>query len=882
MHNPPRLFLRFFRWFCHPELKATIEGDLIELYNEKLNASTKHKADFRFIIDVLLLFRPGIIRPIGNYQPSNNMAMFRNYFVISWRSMTRQKMYSAIKVGGLAAGIAACLLIALYIQRELSYDKHYAEGDRIYRIVRESTFKGEHGIGVHFPAPLANALQEDYPDFEKVGHYNDGEYFGAGSNELRRAEHPESTHEEGFVFMNQPLLDILELHFIQGSPEHALTEPNTIVITRRKAVKFFPGEDPLGKLIILNNDDSRLFKVTGVIEDFPTRSHLHYDFLMTLAGREFSPGEQTNWRNSNYIDYVRVRPGTNIPAVEAKLAAVLKKYFLPYTLKSGADAEEIGWLNSFSFKLQPVKDIYINREGINDSLEHGDIRYIWLFGSIAGFILLIACINFINLSTAKSANRAKEVGLRKVVGSARGNLIRQFLTESLLYSFFSFALGLALAYLLLPYFNNLIAKSLNFPWKEVWLLPVLVSAAILVGIIAGLYPSVYLSSFKPVHVLKGNVSRGSKNSTTRSLLVVFQFTVSIVLIIGTIVISRQMNYILTKKVGFDKEQMLILQGTHTLGDNIVVFKNELVRLADVNHATISGFLPVSGSKRNNGGMWKEGMPEEDRVSSQHWAVDHDYIKTMGFTIIDGRDFSFEIPSDSQAMIINKSMVTALGLDNPIGEHLFNWKGKWTVIGVVEDFHFESMKQTIQPMAMYIGRSPNTISVKVNTADMASAIQSISKLWKKFSPHQPIRFTFLDQRYARMYDDVKRTGNIFTSFALLAIVVACLGLFALSAFMVEQRGKEISIRLILGASVKSIFKLLTQNFIALVLISFIVAVPIAWYLMQKWLQDYVYKIAIGWEIFALAGALALMVALLTVSYQSLRAAATNPVDNLKSE
>jgi putative ABC transport system permease protein len=852
----------------------------MELYNEKLNASTKQKADFRFIIDVLLLFRPGIIKPIGNHQSSNNIAMFKNYFVISWRSLTRQKMYSAIKIGGLAAGVAACLLIALYIQRELSYDKHYEKGDRIYRIVRVSEFRGDRSVGVHFPSPFAKSLEEEFTEFENVGHYNAVENFGAGSNEVRPVEVTESAHEDGFIYMSQGLLDVLEFKFVRGRPDRALTDPNTMVITETIADKYFHNEDPVGKLLIVNNDENRQYKITAVVKDLPSNSHLHqYNFLMTTSGKEMFAGEKDNWSASNYISYVRVRPGTDIGSLEKKLLLVIKKYLVP---ASNGNKDELEWLNSMHFRLQPVKDIYFNSEDIGDWLNHGDLRYVWLFAIIAGFILVIACINFINLSTAKSANRAKEVGLRKVVGSQRLSLIQQFLTESLLFSLFAFTIGFLLAAMLLPYFNQLLGQSLVFPWKEWQTFAVFLFGTVFIGILAGLYPSFYLSSFAPIQVLKGNVSRGAKNSATRSSLVIFQFTISIILIIGTIVIQRQMNYILNKKLGFDKEQVLILQGTQTLKNEILPLKNELMRLPAVKHVSISGYIPVEGTNRNGGGMWLAGTPEEDQVNSQHWAIDHDYVKTMGLKIISGRDLNFQIASDSQAMIINESLSRALKLNDPIGAHVFNWLGEWTVIGVVEDFHFESLKQSIRPMGLFIRRNANSMLVKVNTNDTPAMIESITKVWKQFSPHQPIRFSFLDQRYAQMYDDVKRMGSIFTSFAFLAIIVACLGLFALSAFMVEQRGKEISIRLVLGASVKSIFTLLTQNFMALILISFVLAIPIAWYLMQKWLQDYVYKIELGWEIFAVAGFLAVLIALFTVSYQSLRAAATNPVNNLKAE
>ena len=882
MPKPPKLAQRLLHTFLRDDFAEEVLGDLEEKFYVTLKSKSLFATKVNYWYQVLHYLRPFAIRKSRPPQ-FNQYAMFQNYFKIGWRNLSKQKMYSSIKIGGFAMGITACLLIALFVQQELSYDVHYRRADHIYRVVRVSNTRGDIRKAVWFPSPFAKALHDDFPEIELAGHYRALEFSGPGNAELRRLDRTENVHEEGFLYMDQGLAEILELPFIKGNPKTALLELNGMVITRQKADLHFPGEDPIGKVVILNEDETRQFKITGVIEDFPTTCHLQSNFLISLAGREFWPGEGTDWRSSNYIDYVLVRKGTDVLQLEKKLSSVIKNYFLPAAVTGGGDKDEIAWVNSLNFKLQPVKDIYLNQDEIGDNIHHGDIRYIWLFGIIAIFILVIAAINFINLSTAKSANRAKEVGLRLVAGSLRSSLIKQFLTESLLFSFFSFALGFMLAWLLLPYFNQILAKSLEFPWTEWWLAPLLVAGAIVVGVLAGLYPSFYLSSFRPVQVLKGNLSRGSKNATTRSSLVVFQFTVSIVLIVGTMIIGRQMDYILTKKVGYDRDQVLLIQGTHTLGDKITSFKNELLRLADVKYASISGFLPVEGAKRNGGNFWKEGRKEIDvSVFSQRWLVDHDYAKTLGLQVLEGRDFSIEIPSDSQAIIINRTLAHDLNLQEPIGQRITDGSTMWQVIGVIEDFHFESLRNKIEPFSLVIGGSPNTVSVKVNTRDMQGTIQSVSNVWKKFSPNQSVRFTFLDDSYAQMYADVERIGHLFSAFALLAIVVACLGLFALSAFMMEQRSKEISIRLVLGASAKSIVQLLTGNFLKLVFTSVLIASPIAWYIMNTWLQDYVYRIDITWDVFVLSGLVSGFIAILTVGYQSVRAALSNPVSNLKSE
>ena len=807
--------------------------------------------------------------------------MFENYFKIAWRTMSRQRLYTGIKIGGLAIAIGTCILITLFVRRELSYDQHYQKGDLVYRVYRESNLHGETERGIYFPAPFAKALQDEYPEIELAGHYNPSAK--AGGNTVRRGDEIESTHEEGFVYVDQGLADIFELSFIHGNAQKALLEPNTIVITQHIADKYFAQEDPVGKTLILNNDETQVYMVSGVVQNPPATAHFQFNFLISLAGKEFWKGEKTAWMSSNYLDYIRVRPGTDVAALEKKMDVLISKYFVPSAAASGNDRSLMAWVKSLHFKLQPVREIHLNTAGVGDNLPHGDIRYAWLFGAIAFFILTIACINFINLSTARSAHRAKEVGLRKVVGSPRSQLVHQFLIESLVFSFISFALGLALARTSLPSFNTLLASPLTFPWEAWWFIPLLVLGAVLIGFVAGIYPSFYLSSFKPVDVLKGHTTRSARSSI-RNLLVVFQFSISIILIVATLIIQQQMHFILTKKLGFDKDQVLILQDTHTLGDQIVTFKNELVQLPNIKHVTISGYLPLEGAARNGNPFWADGKKDpEEGVGAQIWSVDHDYLPTLGIDLVAGRNFNVEMASDSQAVIINQTMAHALGLEDPVGQAIVNpWKQKWNVIGVMEDFHFETLKRHIEPLCVVIGRSSNTMMVKVDSKDFQSVIESIAGLWKKFSPHQAIRYMFLDQRYAAMYEEVHRTQQIFTGFAALAILLACLGLFALSAFLAEQRSKEISIRLVLGATAGSIFQLLTRNFMTLLGIALVIATPLSWYMMQRWLEDYVYKIPISWSTFAVAGLVSVVIALFTVSYHTIRAALSNPANRLRSE
>ncbi|MFB6341700.1 ABC transporter permease [Saccharicrinis sp. FJH62] len=789
-------------------------------------------------------------------------------------------MYSLIKIGGFAFGIAACLLISLYIIDELSYDKQIPDASRVYRIVASWHKGGDRKVCL--PAPFANALKQDFPEVEAAGRINRQVLLGAGSNEIRRTDRNQNSYEEGFAYADQGLLEVFDVPMVYGELEHALAEPNSIMISKQKAEKYFPNENPVGKTMIINNEVSKPYRIGGVM-DFPEKSHFQYDFLISLKGVEFWDGEQTEWNANNYHTYIKLSPGTDAAQFEKKLSAITKNYFIPRELEAGnKNANEL--LERYSYYLQPVRDIHLKSQGIDDDLVHGDIRFVWIFGIIAAFILAIASINFINLSTAKVANRAKEVGLRKTIGSSRQNLIQQFITESFFVSFLSFILGILLAFVFLPWFNVLSDKSLSIPWNSWWLiLPSLLLASVIVGFITGLYPSFYLSSFRPVDVLKGNLSTGSKNSRLRNALVTFQYIVSIILISGTFVIGQQVKFMLNKKVGFNKEQVLLLHETQTISENITTLKNELLKLPEVKNVSVGDYLPIAGAKRNGSGFVNEGKSWKKGFSAaQNWTVDKDYIKTMGMHISVGNDFSGEMSTGSNNAIINQTMAKQLQLDDPVGKRITNGGKIWTVIGVVEDFHFESLKEKIGGMCLSLGSSPDIVSIKVGANNIPGAIKSITKVWDEFCPNQPIRYTFLDDDFNRTYSSVQRTGHIFSTFALLAIIVASLGLFALSSFLIEQRKKEVGIRKVSGARVAEILAMLNRDFIKWVLIAFVIATPIAYYAMNKWLENFAYRTNLSWWIFALPGLLALGIALLTVSFQSWKAATKNPVDSLRYE
>lgn len=828
-----------------------------------------------------LALKPALQPVILRSKKSIRNIMIRNYFKIAYRQLLRQKMYAAIKIGGFAMGIAACLLIGLYILNETTYDRFYPGADRIFRVMGD----GKASQGLAWPAPLSKAIQKDFPEVEFAGRIRPFNSY-LGHAELRRGDQTQNFYEQGIIYADQSFLDAFQLPMVYGNGGTALKDPQTMVISKSVADKYFHGQNPVGQTMYIDNDQAHPYRIGAVMADIPENSHLSpFHFFITLAGMDFGSDDQNSWQWYNYVQYIKLKAGTNAAAFEVKMNDDLRKnYWMPEYRKGGSKDPETE-VKNLHLHLQPVPDINLYSYNFQDGLTNGDIRFVYLFGAIALFILVIASINFINLSTAKSANRAKEVGLRKVVGSQRSSLVTQFLTESLVYSLVSFILGVVVAWVILPYFNNLAARSLTMPWLQWWFVPVILLSALIVGTLAGLYPAFYLSAFKPGQVLKGVISTGSKSPSLRNGLVVFQFAASIVLIISTVVIYNQMHFMLNRKTGFDKDQVMILQGTNTLGyQSIRNFKADLGKIAAVKSASISDYLPVTGTLRNGNPFFKEGREKLDpAVIGQFWQVDDTYLQTLGIKLVEGRNFSYGMADDTsgKSIIINQNLAKRLGLKNPVGARISNG-GIYTVIGVVQNFNFESMRGEIDPMVLHFGLSTSIMTIKLRGGDVQNAIGHVSALWKRYAPNQPIRYTFLDEEFANMYADVTRIGKIFTSFAALAIIIACLGLFALSAFLAEQRSKEIGIRKVLGASVQGITTLLSAGFIKLVLLAIVIASPIAWWFMHKWLQDFAYRITVSWWMFAIAGFGAISIALITVSFQSIKAALANPVKSLRSE
>jgi putative ABC transport system permease protein len=817
--------------------------------------------------------------------------MLKNYFKIALRNLKKHKFYTFINIFGLSVGVAVCLIISLFVINELSYDKHFKDADQIYRIRAEIIFGGNHWNMPNAPAPMAEALPAEFPEVEYAVNFRQ-----RGSYLVKKVD--ENIKENGVIWASKDFFNVFGTPLLEGNQDGVLAEPNTMAISKSIAEKYFPGESALGKSLILDNDEN--FRITGVYEDIPQNSHFHFDFLLSMEGLE--EAKTTSWLSNNFLTYLKIREDADPEALNQKLMSLIKKNVEPELSKVFGEGATLDAMladgGKMEYEVQPLLDIHLKSDLMGEFEPNFNITYIYLFVAIALFILFIACINFMNLSTARSSNRAKEVGIRKVMGSYRSHLIRQFLMESILLSVISFLIAIPIVAVLLPIFNDLAGRELVVPFSQFTFYGILIIGAIGTGLLAGIYPAFFLSGFKPISILKGKVSMGMRSGMVRSSLVVFQFSISIILIIATIVVFNQLDYIQNKKIGFNKEQIITVDDVYALDDQAESFKREILTNSMMESGTITGYLPVGGTWRSDTPWWAEGKDPkqtENMVSLQNWEVDYDYVKTMGMEIAEGRDFSMEFPSDSSAVILNETAAKQFNFEgDPIGQKIYSLAGDnetmnldelegRTVVGVVKNFNFESLKENIGSVMIFLSESPQGIaSFKFNSTNTDEVVSFIESKWNEMAPGQPFTYSFLDDRFGQMYASETRLGKVFGIFAGFAIVIACLGLFALTAFTAEQRTKEIGIRKVLGSSIGSIVVLLSKEFAKLVVIAFLIASPIAWWAMQKWLEDYQFKQELGWQVFLGAGFFAILIALLTTSYQSIKAATSNPVDSLKSE
>lgn len=807
--------------------------------------------------------------------------MLRNYFKTAFRNLLKNKGYSAINIFGLACGLAICLLIILYVANELNYDTYNKKYERIYRVDSDIKFGGHHFVLAATPDPLGAALKENFPQVEQYVRFR-----SHGGILVKKGN--ENIQEDRVILADSTLFDVFTLPMIEGDPHTALVQPNSVVITRSTAEKYFGTTNVVGKTLTVNDTSS--YKITGVIKDVPEASHFHYDFFVSMYG-QLSPYEINQWTSNNFNTYIVLKEGAKPEKLGSVLGDFVMKFVEPLFAQMNITRQQFESNGDYlHYSLMPLKDIHLYSQKTSELEANGNIEYVYIFSIIALFILLIACVNFMNLSTARSAGRAKEVGVRKVLGSKRSNLVVQFLTESLLVAFIAMLLALAIAYFMLPFFNNISGKSLtaaDFLSPE--FLPGLLAIVLIVGILAGIYPAFYLSSFRPIATMKGKVAAGFKTGWLRNSLVVFQFAISIFLIIGTIIIYSQLKYIGNKDVGYNRENVLVLNYTDVLGNNAKAFRETLMNLTGVKNVTMTGYLPTSDWRSDSPLFTSPAITTKGAVSTQIWRIDDQYIPTLGMKMVKGRNFSKDFPTDSNAIILNQAAVKLFEFKDPINQKLYqsddfpaNSFANYHVVGVVQDFNFNSLHDNITPLVFLLSKQTGSVAIRISTDHPEQLIASIESIYKKFAPGQPFSYSFMDADFDKIYKAEHRMASLSSVFSILAILVACLGLFGLISFAAEQRTKEIGIRKVLGASVSNISTLLSKDFLLLVLIAALVSFPLAWWAMSSWLEGFAYRTKIEWWFFGIAGFIALLIALLTVGFQAVKAAVANPVKSLRTE
>jgi putative ABC transport system permease protein len=809
--------------------------------------------------------------------------MFKNYLKVSIRNLWKNKAFSAINIIGLSVGLAVCLLIILYVVDELSYDNYVPHADRIYRMDADIYFNGTGFNGAISPDPLGPALALESPQVEQMVRLED-------QSDILVKKDNQNIQDHHGAFADSTFFKVFAIPVIAGNTATALNEPNSMVIDETTAKKYFNSTDVIGKTLYIDN--TTYCKITAVIKDMPPASHFHFHFIRKGSSQGPNAGD---WLSNNSHTYILLKPMATRAAVQQSADGIISRYLMKSLVDqlhtTPKDLQQTG--SHFIYHLMPLRDIHLHSDKSYEFEANGNINYVYIFSVIASLILLIACVNFMNLSTARSANRAKEVGIRKVAGSSRANLIFQFLTESVLLSFFSLLIALGFAMLLLPFFNHISGKEMFVGTLfSTWMMPVLMGLVLIVGCIAGSYPAFYLSSFQPVQVLKGRIAKGFKSSWLHSSLVVFQFCISIILIVGTIVIYNQLNYIHNRRIGFNRDQVLVLHNAYALDKQIKSFRQELLGISGVKNATITGSLPTAGGFNQDGWFRDPTLNANQVVILTEFHVDENYVPTLGMQMESGRNFSHDFPSDSAGIILNEAAVSLLGFKNPLNQLLYRptgWgsgnplKGKpYHVIGVIKDFNYSSMHNKVGPLVIKNDEDWRSIGVLVNSKNIPSLLNQIEAKWNSMAPGQPFNYSFMDNDFNNIYQSEQQTGTLFITFAVFAIFIACLGLFGLVTYAAEQRIKEIGIRKVLGANVGGIVTMISKDFLKLVLIAAVIAFPVAWWAMNKWLQSFAYRTSISWWIFVGADLLALMIALLTVSFQAIKAAVANPVKSLRTE
>ncbi len=786
--------------------------------------------------------------------------MFKNHLKIALRNIWKHKGYSFINITGLAIGVAACLLLFLWVQDEMSFDRYHEKAKQIYRVSSQYESEGKVRRSAKTSAPVGPALVSEFPEIEKSVRFSRNGFVVSYQNKRFMEE---------VYFTDPEVFEVFTFPLVKGIPKNVLNEPYSIVISEEMSRKYFGEEDPLGKIITLG--EWRDFRITGVFKDIPQNSHFRFNFLGLFS--DYASRHFDQWGISNYWTYILVSENFSPEEFEKKSPLFVEKY----------RGKETRYVYKTSYPLQALTRIHLHSDLRGEIGSNSNIGTIYVFTAIAVFILIIACLNYINLSTARYALRAKEVGLRKVIGATRPQLIKQFIGETFLFSFIALPLSVMLAELFLPLFNSLSGKKLAVHYLDnTLLLPGLAFIILCVGFASGIFPAFFISALRPVNALRGMLKASSKGSALRKTLIISQFAISIIFLISTFIVFYQLNYMRNKNLGLDKEHVVTIPiyDKDALG-SMETIKNEFLQNSNVLSVSVSDFFPGKATMYQN--YWYEGMHESEYHMIRWFVVDHDFIETFGIELIAGRNFSKSFPSDVEhAYILNESAIKEIGWESPVGKEL-EIMNRGPVIGVVKDFHFRPLHQPIEPAALYIyPKLFQYISVRISPNDVSRSLDFLKTKWQALVPGQTFQYSFLDEDFDRLYRAEMRLGKIFTVVTFLAIFIACLGLFGLAAFEALQRTKEMGIRKVLGASTTGIILLLSKEFTKWVLVANIVAWPVAYYAMNRWLQNFAYRIHIGPIIFVQSAVLAFMVALLTVSYQAMKVSFANPADTLRYE
>ncbi|PWJ36022.1 ABC transporter permease [Sediminitomix flava] len=806
--------------------------------------------------------------------------MWKNYLKITVRHLLKHKFYTFINVFGLSVGLSVCLMIFFYVQDELSYDRHHENVDQIYRVYGDLTFNESRFEGPITPYPVVQSYLDNFNEFEagvRLKHY--GEELIQYNNKTLKID--EIMRTEPSIF------DVFTIPFIKGDPKTALQDETSIVLDEDHATKIFGDEDPIGKTILFEN--KKAYTVRGVMKNLPSNSHLEFKAMVLMVAKDNF--NYRSWLSNNYYSYFKVKEGVDIEELGDRISMHSVEKMLPEIEQflGKAAADPVLMRQSVHYSLQKLVDIHLYSHSDSEMSNNGNISYVYIFSAIAFFILLIACINYINLATARSADRAKEVGIRKVLGAARKQVIKQFLSESFLLAVIAMIFALLIVENTLPYFNTLAGKELDpsyFGNLPVFI--VLIGFILFVGVLAGSYPALFLSSFVPSKVLKGSLRTGMKGGSLRSILVIGQFAISTFLIAATLIIFKQLNYIQNKELGYDREHIIILGDAHMLKDQKKSFRNELAKHSSIKSSSSSSYLPVP-SWNNNTMYWP--TPNADLNTGllmDVFNIDEDYVDVLNIEIIKGRNFDRKILTDSTAIILNESAVEEMNLgENPLGKFVYTYKSPTElqplkIIGVAKNFHYRSLHHQIGELGLRMGNYSQDIIIKTQANQLDQALEHIEKQWSATTGGLPFKYHFFDEKFNNMYKTEQQTGQLFAVLAGLSILIACLGLFGLAAFTAEQKTKEIGVRKVLGASVMQIVMMISKEFGKLVLIAFVIAAPLSWFVMNEWLTTFEFRTEINVSVLLFAGFISALIAWLTMSYHAIKAARTNPAFSLKYE